>query len=241
MSVLTRVLRRILRIGVLIVLSILAIGILYVASSVPGALLRPEPKVPTPDDQHAIFLIWSDIHTDIILPVQGISVNWTEVLADTDAPSPPPPDGYIAVGWGSESFYTRAPTMDDVSVGLVAQALFFDATVVHTTPIYNPMLIRSEYRKTMLISGQALAALEQYVLSSFALTADGKADALPRQTHGYGDAFYRAHGRYNPMRTCNQWTSDGLRLAGVPVGYWTPFSQAITWVLGTDADALELP
>jgi uncharacterized protein (TIGR02117 family) len=131
--------------------------------------------------------------------------------------------------------------MNDVSVGLVARALLFDATVVHTAPINNPMFIPSDYRRTMFVSREELKALEQYILGTFALGADGKAEALAVTTYGFGDAFFHAKGRYTPMRTCNQWTSDGLRLAGVPVGYWRPFSQAITWVLGTDADALRVP
>lgn len=222
-------------------LALVALGAIYALASVPGALWRPGPQLHTPHHRYPIFLTWSDIHTDILLPTRGLSVDWSTVLTDPDAPYPPARDGYIAFGWGSESFYTRAPTMADISPQLIARALFFDATVVHTAPFYDPLQIPPAQRLTMLISDEELMALEQFVLGTLVLDAEGRADALPESTYGYGDAFYRAHGRYNPVRTCNQWTSEALRLAGIPAGYWTPFIQSITWVLGTDADAIVSP
>jgi hypothetical protein len=46
---------------------------------------------------------------------------------------------------------------------------------------------------------------------------------------GYGpaDIFYEGRGRYNAYRTCNEWTGEALRTAGVRTGVWTPLSQSI--------------
>ena len=161
------------------------------------------------------------------------------MLSDDDAPSPPPDHGYLAFGWGSESFYRDVPTMADMTPGVIARALFFDRTVVHVAPVSDPRRIVPERRLTFFVSADGMRALEQHVLATLVIGDDGKADALAGETYGYGDVFYRAHGRYNPIRTCNQWTSEGLRLAGVAAGYWTPFSQSFTWVLGSDADREE--
>lgn len=231
------VLRRGVRLVALALATILGLCVLYVVAAVPGALIRPPAATPT-DELHPVYLVWSDIHTDIILPVHGRSVDWSTVLAAADTPLGPLGDGYVAFGWGSESFYKDVPTLADMTIPVVARALFFDATIVHVVPVAEPPLIPPEHRRTLLLSDAQLAALEQHVLRTFALSSGGLADALPEVTYGYGDAFYTAEGRYNPLRTCNQWTSEGLRLAGQSVGVWTPFSQSITWVLGTDAEQL---
>lgn len=207
----------------------------YVVAAVPGALLRPEAQPHSADRVYPVYLVWSEIHTDLILPVRGASVDWHAVLDDPEAAAAPPADGYVAFGWGSESFYRDVPTLAELSPYVVARAMFFDATVLHVFPVFDPTRIEPGSRRTLLLTAPELAALEQHVLSTLALDAAGVAEALPGQGYGYGDAFYRALGRYNPIRTCNQWTSEGLRLAGVPVGWWTPFSQSITWMLGTDA------
>ena len=43
---------------------------------------------------------------------------------------------------------------------------------------------------------------------------------------GY-DAFYTARGHYSAIRTCNAWTGDALRYAGVRIGRWTPFPVTV--------------
>ena len=233
----TLALRRGVRLVALPLAAILGFCVLYGAAAIPGALLR-SPLVPPSGEPHPVYLVWSEIHTDIILPVHGRSVDWSTVLADRDSPIGPLGDGYVAFGWGSESFYKDVPTLADMTVPVVARALFFDATILHVVPVPEPALIPPEHRRTMLLSDDQLRALEQHVLSTFTLTSGGIADALADETYGYGDAFYYGQGRYNPLRTYNQWTSEGLRLAGQSVGVWTPFSQSITWVLGTDAEPL---
>lgn len=229
-------LRRAVRIVAGIVAAVLGLLLLYVVAAVPGALLRPPAASTGTEELYPIYLAWSEIHTDIILPVRGLSVDWSTVLADPDTPLSGLGGGYAAFGWGSDSFYRNVPTLAEMNVPLIARAMLFDTTVVHVAPVADPTLIPPTYRRTMMVTAEGLRALEQHVLASFVLSPEGRADAIPVETYGYGDAFYLGQGRYQPIRTCNQWTSEGLRLAGVSTGLWTPFSQSIIWVLGTDAD-----
>jgi uncharacterized protein (TIGR02117 family) len=229
-------LRRAVRLAAAIAAAILGLLLLYVLAAVPGALLRPAAADTGAEELYPVYLAWSEIHTDVILPTRGLSVDWSTVLSDADTPLGPIEGGYAAFGWGSDSFYRNVPSLADMSVPLIARAMFFDTTVVHVAPVANPTLIPPEHRRTMMVTASGLRALEQHILGSFVLSSGGKADAIPVETYGYGDAFYLGQGRYQPLRTCNQWTSEGLRLAGQPVGLWTPFSQSIVWVLGTDAE-----
>ena len=207
-------------------LVLLALAVLYVAAAVVGGYWRPGAAAPEPGvRQHRIAVFWSPIHTDIILPAAGVSVDWRAVLPGESHANAE----FLGFGWGSETFYREVPVMADVTPGIVVRALFFDRTVMHVTPFDDPEMIAPEDRVILTIPEDRLRALEQFVLASFARDPAGAVSLVPGQSYGYGDTFYSARGRYWPIRTCNQWTGEGLRLAGIPVGYWTPFSQSIAW------------
>jgi hypothetical protein len=36
-------------------------------------------------------------------------------------------------------------------------------------------------------------------------------------------------GKANAISTCNQWTTDRLRVAGVEAPLWSPFVQGLVW------------
>ena len=62
-------------------------------------------------------------------------------------------------------------------------------------------------------------------------------DLPPRENRqaypGYGphDVFYDAYGTYTLYLTCNEWTGESLRRAGMLTGAWTPFeSSVMKWV-----------
>ncbi|AXE32739.1 hypothetical protein DK842_17140 [Chromobacterium phragmitis] len=62
---------------------------------------------------------------------------------------------------------------------------------------------------------------------------DDQGQALQEKGYHYydNDAFYTAHGRYNPIVTCNQWTRDALAEMGVRTALWSPFVQPLFWQL----------
>ena len=62
---------------------------------------------------------------------------------------------------------------------------------------------------------------------------DEAGDSMPLLDSGYGwsDVFYESGRAYNFVRTCNEWTGEALRTAGIRMGVWTPLSQGIMWRL----------
>jgi len=227
-----RALLRILRWLLAFVLVVFLLAVLYLGAAVVGGYWGPPAATGAPEARQAAIAVFSSpIHTDIILPVAGVSVDWRTVFDGERAPDGLPDAGYVAIGWGSETF-REVPVMADVTPGIIARALFFDRTVMHVTPLADLAIIPQQWRVILSIPEDRLRLLEQFVLGSFEHDAAGAVSRIPGQSYGYGDAFYLARGRYWPIRTCNQWTGEGLRLAGVPVGFWTPFSQSISWVLG---------
>ena len=47
--------------------------------------------------------------------------------------------------------------------------------------------------------------------------------------YGWSDTFYESRRAYHFVRTCNEWTGEALRTAGVRMGVWTPAEQSIMW------------
>jgi uncharacterized protein (TIGR02117 family) len=47
------------------------------------------------------------------------------------------------------------------------------------------------------------------------------------QGYGQNDVFYGARGHCSAFQTCNAWTSEALRAAGVRTALWSPFDDGI--------------
>ena len=45
--------------------------------------------------------------------------------------------------------------------------------------------------------------------------------------YGNSDAFYDATGSYSLFHTCNSWTNNALKAAGMKASVWTPFDKGI--------------
>lgn len=67
------------------------------------------------------------------------------------------------------------------------------------------------------------------IRASFVLDARGRPIRIDHPGYGPADAFYRATGRANAVRTCNAIAADWLRLAGVETGAWPPLAQGLVW------------
>lgn len=168
-----------------------------------------------------IYVESNGVHTGIVVPKVAAGVDWrpiarAEHLAD-------PRYGrhrFLSFGWGERAFYLETQSWADVKPATVlAAALGSDRTLVHVDHVPEPrpgVAVRAitlrpdEYRR-----------LAAHIRGTFA--------ERPRRYRGYGgyDAFYDARGHYSIGRTCNAWTGEGLRKAGVRIGWWTPFPVTV--------------
>lgn len=167
-----------------------------------------------------IYVLDNGVHTDLVLPVSAEGVDWRDLVkpehfSDPGAAAKP----YLAFGWGDRDFYLNTPTWSQVSPVRVASAMVgAGSTVLHVAHIPTPGV--GPQMKTIVLSAQEYRRLAAFIRGTF---AEGPA------VKGYGgsDAFYPARGGYSAIRTCNQWTGDGLRAAGVKIGWWTPFPASV--------------
>ena len=203
-----------------------ALGLLllgYLAAALIGGSLptnagwRPSVHVP---GGVTVWVESNGIHTGLVLPKLAGGVDWRGLAPAGDLADPRYGRwGYVAIGWGEKGFYLGTPTWREVRPSLILHALAGGGeTLMHVEHVPGPapgdraiVLTPAEYRR-----------LAAFVAASFRRGG--------RRYRGYdaNDVFYDARGRYDLARTCNSWTGDALRGAGVRVGRWTPLPITVT-------------
>jgi uncharacterized protein (TIGR02117 family) len=177
-----------------------------------------------PDTGITIYVQTNGVHTGIVMPVAARGIDWRSRVRSSDLADPRGAGQWLAFGWGDRGFYIDTPTWRQARLSTIITALTGSgATVLHVDHLdpfapdvnWRPLRLRpDEYRR-----------LASFIAATF---ADGH-----RATAGYTprDVFYPATGHYSALRTCNAWTGEALRYAGVRMGRWTPFeSDIMRWV-----------
>mgnify|MGYP000924339919 CR=1 FL=1 len=66
----------------------------------------------------------------------------------------------------------------------------------------------------------------KYIKSSFKLK-EGAIEIIPNKGYSDHDNFYEAKNSYHMFRTCNIWTNEALKSAGVKTGVYALFPDGI--------------
>ncbi len=150
-----------------------------------------------------IFVQTNGVHTGIVLPAgRG---RWR------------------AFGWGDRDFYLNTPRWQDMRPGTVLRALVGSgATVVHVDDLGD--FLADENWRPLRLRPQEYERLRAYIAATLR-----PGPAIPGYTSQ--DRFYPGRGRYSAISTCNVWTGNALRSAGVRIGAWTPFANDVMrWI-----------
>jgi uncharacterized protein (TIGR02117 family) len=177
-----------------------------------------------PETGTTIFVQTNGVHTGIVMPAGAQGVDWRDRVRASDLPDPQRAGAWLAFGWGDRGFYLDTPTWRQARLSTIARALTGSGTtVVHVDHLdafapdenWRPIRLRpEEYRR-----------LAAFIAATFAEGHQVTPGYTPR------DVFYTARGHYSALRTCNVWTGEALRHAGVRVGLWTPFeSDVMRWI-----------
>lgn len=211
-------------------LGLMALALFCALMIVVGAL-RFGSGAPLPGERAVtIYVASNGFHSDIVLPTVGPAKDWRPLLAASPLTEPYRDAPWVAFGWGAETAYTELGTLADLSLGLILRAAAFDRSVVHVQPV-AAVRTGTDHR-SFTISEAGYRALVSHVEASLQLDEAGGPVILPGVSHGNGDAFLRGRDRFWLLRSCNVWTGEGLRKAGLPVGLWTPLVQSLMWSLG---------
>lgn len=170
-----------------------------------------------------IFIESNGVHTGIVVPKVAAGIDWRP-LARPEHLTDPRYAAYdhLSFGWGERTFYLETPTWADVKLRTVlAAAVGSDRTMIHLDHVPRPR--PTDDVRALVLRPDEYRRLAAYIAGF--VTPGGE----HRRGYGPYDAFYQSRGQYSAVNTCNAWTGQALKRAGVRVGAWTPFPTTVMW------------
>lgn len=186
-------------------LPLLAPALLSACASGPGERYPP-PSARVAATVHVAASGW---HADLIVPRAAIPPGRVPEAEDF------PRARFLRIGWGDRDFYTST----EFSVWYGLKALFWpSASVLHVVGFTRAPA--EEYPHDEIVAlpltASGARALFRYLDAAFARRGAVRAPRLMPSPYG-GGWFYPAQRPFHLLRTCNVWTAEALRAAGVPV------------------------
>jgi uncharacterized protein (TIGR02117 family) len=202
---------------------------LYLFSAYLCQFITTNDDYKKPKNGIEVFLISNGVHTDICLPLTNNDTFWNNYFNPEEFKDLIHQPKYISFGWGDKGFYLDTPTWDDLTAKTALKAaLLPSATALHVTYRVNkPQL--SENIRSFSINKSSLKKIKQYIVSHIKLKKKRSILIDCCRYPGVYDNFYEAKGSYHVFKTCNVWTNNAIKTAGVKTSIWTPFSSAILY------------
>lgn len=210
---------------------LVGLPLFYVLAGVAGSLIPANAGWKEPEQGVTIFVRTNGVHTWLMLPKVAEGVDWRPLADPAHIKDRRYAYGdYLAFGFGNRDFYLNTPTWSDLTVQTTLAAAFGRGpALMHVEHEYDPQ--PTAYQSRIILASDQYRRLAAHIRNSFVLDGSGKPIPLLGRGYGPADIFYEARGSYNMGRTCNEWTGEGLRAAGVKTGIWTPSSGSIMWRL----------
>jgi uncharacterized protein (TIGR02117 family) len=204
---------------------LLALPLLYGLAALVGFLIPVNAGWKEAERGVTIFIETNGVHTWVMVPVLTADMDWRPLARPEHIRDPRYAGTHISIGFGNRDFYLNTPTWGDLSPKTAAAALVGGGpSLMHVYHIWNPE--PDEHRRPITLTREEYRRLTRYLLDSFDYRG-GKWMPLLGRGYGPSDIFYDSRRPYNFTRTCNEWTGEALRAAGVRTGAWTPLSQSI--------------
>jgi uncharacterized protein (TIGR02117 family) len=165
-----------------------------------------------------IFVKTNGFHTDLVLPVKNEYKDWTSTFDTTLTKSSDKNFNYVAVGWGDKGFYINTPDIDSLKFSTVFNAAFFlSESAVHVT--YLNSIKESNNCRKILIDKNSYYKIIDHIDNSL----DKENDKVIPINFSYSnnDLFFEGRGKYNLFYTCNTWTNNCMKKAGLKSRFWT--------------------
>ena len=208
--------------------SVFALGTiiaLYLLAALGGSLLPANQDWQSADDGIELFVETNGLHTGIIMPIWSDVHDWTPLIRPEHLRDPSRYGSHILVGWGHEGVYRNTRNWQDLRASDAISAVFgSDNVLIHVDHLQYPQAY-PHYRRSLKVSAAEYRKIAAAIEARFVLDEQYRAQPSP----GYSDSdlFYQSRGHYNALYTCNNWTSDVLRQAGIRTGRWTPFQGGV--------------
>lgn len=204
---------------------LLALPALYMAAALIGSLVPVNPSWTEAAEGTTIYIADNGIHADIIMPVRAQGLDWAPLLPKRDFAAVPDGSRWIAFGSGEKHVYLDTPTWWDIRPRTVWAALTGGPRVIHVEYVQSPYYAVRQIR----LRPEEYRRLWAAIRADFALDPSGRPKRVEHPGYGEADAFFKATGNANAVRTCNAVVARWLRLAGVKTSLWPPFTPGLIW------------
>jgi hypothetical protein len=177
------------------------------------------PPCAPPDKGDVVYVVEAGWHAEIGIPVDELGKNMQFVKKTF------PGARTIMIGYGKQTFFT-AP-VDTPSEYLLGP--FPGPAVIHMVglKVLPPEAYPDDTVITLALPPGGSRALSAYIWNDLTKDDAGKPVQVATSTNPAG-LFYGAQSEYNLMHTCNSWTADALRAAGLPISGGDVFADQVT-------------
>lgn len=210
--------------------SLLVLIMLYLIAALFGSIFPANQFWESPDEGIELFIETNGLHTGIVMPMRSDAHDWGTLIRPEHLDDPARYGTHILVGWGHEGVYRNAEQWQDLRFKDAASAIIGSSNVLLHVYHLNYPQVYPPYRRSFKVSEAEYRLIVEAIERRFVLNEAGQ--PIPSKGYGKNDLFYKSRGHYNAFYTCNSWTGDVLRQAGVRMGIWTPFQGGVMrWFL----------
>lgn len=205
---------------------------LYVFYIQVGMLIPVNSSYAYSENEIQFYVVSNGVHTDVCLPVKNEVYDWTDLIATQDFAEISNSPAYISIGWGDKGFYLDTPTWADLKVSTAIKAIFLPSeTAMHITYFEEEPQESDKVVKCSMDKEEYLKLIE-YVNASFERNGNEVGvQLLVGKGYSLKDNFYEASGSYWGFKTCNTWTNEALKVAGVKTSFHALFEPGILrWI-----------
>ncbi len=190
-----------------------------VAPAVGCGLLDPPIAAGSPPaGSIPLRVVWRDLHTDVGLPValldDAARADWVRAVSPLAWSQTVPREGMVAFGFGAKGYMMiAAPGLDGALEAVMGVP---GAVGVGGLPRRAEDIARAREVIDLSVPPAGITGLLRFVREEITRDPAGAPMLVPDGPY-FGRSLFDARRRFNAGFTCNSWTVEALRAAGLPM------------------------